>query len=196
MALDDVYRIRFVWRNESDKPAAINDLYFRQDSVLILDTPGEDLWQAFQTSCQAAYTALVTNRLAIFQVFFGKAPVFETEFTVDEVVASGDLTGDAMPTVTCGLLSRYTATLSKRGRGRIFLPCANEANNGDGRPVSGYITALRDFGASMMPSIGDGIVTAGWTPMMWSPEDQVSREVTQWIARGYWGVQRDRRGLF
>lgn len=196
MASGDCYRIRFVWRNESDKPAAINDFYFKQVGTLIFDTPGEDLWQAFQSDSLAAYLALVTNRLAIFQVLVGKEPDFITEFTVDEVVDSGDLTGDAMPTITGGILSRYTATLSRRGRGRIYLPCANEANNGDGRPVSGYLTAMRDFGATMLPAIGDGIVTAEWTPQVWSEADQTARAITQWVARGYWGLQRDRRGLF
>lgn len=192
MAIGDTYRMRVVWRKTASGTAAINDFYFRQEAALILDTIGKDMWDAFIFSCESTYEALISSVLSTIEVQFGKEPTFETEEVVVTPYLQGAVTGDAMPGQICGVLSRRTATLSRRGRGRLYIPSTGESMNAGGLPSSTYTNALQAFGDSMLPEIGDGITSGPYTPMLWSVADQEAREITSFQARSLWGIQRDR----
>lgn len=196
MAEGDVYRMRCVWKRSANGAAAVNDFYFEQFDPTIIDTPAADLFQAFQLTCQAAYEALVSSLLSTVEIQFGRAPDFLTEEVFTTPFFVGQLSGDPLPGFSCGILSRYSEDLTRRGRGRLYIPAATEAVNSNGAPTAGYFNDLQDFGDSMMPYIGDGVTTSRWGACVWSVADQESKRVVSFRARSIWGVQRDRRNLF
>lgn len=195
MAVGDTYRLRVVLRRSFVHPACINSFYFKQGDILIADTPGEDLVQAWQNDAETAYRNCFTNFIAITQYQVAKAPLFETEYTVDFSGIAGNLTGDPLPPRTSYTLSWRTAVLTRRGRGRVYLPPASEADNSSAAPTSGYRTTVSNFGDILVAGIGDGVTTAPWTLMTWSPADQVAREVLSHFSVGGWASQRDRDGI-
>jgi len=195
VALNDVYRLWIVLRRSAVHPACINNFYFRQDSVLIFDTPGEDLVQAWIATAEPAYIDLFTSFIAITQYQAAKAPLFLTEHIADFVGTAGTLTGDPLPPRTSICLSNRTIDLSRRGRGRVYLPPASESTNTDGHPASAYVTSVFDFGDLLLSGIGDEITTALWTPMMWSEADQEAKQITSFFVTPAWRSQRDRDGI-
>lgn len=197
MSVDDVYRLSVEWSNTPGFPTAVNLFYFKQIDALVLDTPGEDLVEAFRTECEATYRELVTNALALRKYAVAKAPLFLTEHVLEGLGEGGLATGDAMPPNTGGLLSIKTATLTRRGRGRVFIPPASETYNSGGRPTAlmrGNITA---FGSFMMVEMNTTTLAhSAWEMQMWSKADQVARPVVSAFSSAIWGSQRDRRYLY
>jgi len=195
MAVHDIYRMRIVLRRSAVHPACINNFYFEQLDALILDTPPQDLYQAWAASFEAAYCALFTSFIAITQYQFAKAPLFLTEEVFDFTGVPGTLTGDPLPPRTSICLSNRTADFSRRGRGRVYLPPASESTNTNGSPVNTYVESVRDFGDSLLPFIGDGVTTSRWSPNMWSEADQLAKEIVSFFVTPQWTSQRDRDGI-
>jgi len=196
MAINDVFRLRAVWRRTTDGPAMVNAFYFRQVAALIFDTPEEDLVDAFKTSVQPAYVAVVTNTVALVEYQVAKFPDFLTSFIDDTVEEGGALTGDPMPARIAGVLSYRTADLSRRGRGRVFLPSPNEASNTAGAPTTSYLALVDEIRAELGDLFTDIIFHAGWEWRMFSPADQLTKAVTSSESVGRWGTQRDRADVY
>lgn len=195
MAVNDTYRLRIVLRRSAVHPACINNFYFRQEEGLVFDTPGEDLVEAWQNDVEAAYTAVFTNYIAITQYQVAQAPLFLTEHIADFVGIGGLMSGDPLPPRNSLCLSNRTADISRRGRGRVYLPPANEAVNQFGAPTSAYAGDVLALGNLMLPTIGDGVTTSTWKPMMWSEADQLAKEIVSFFVVPRWTSQRDRDGI-
>jgi len=197
MAVGEFYKLTAIWRQATDAPAAVNEFLFEQLDALIFDTAGEDLVDAFRSTCEVAYLACVTGSIALVEYKVAKAPLFLTEYIDDAVEIAGSLTGDPLPARIAGLINKRSADLSRRGRGRTFLPPANEAANTAGAPTVGYVATMQAFADAMMidmPALS--ITNSGWRPALWSEADQVAKAVTQMTAKGRWSSQADRENLF
>ena len=198
MAVNDLYRLTCVWSATSEAPQAINQFHFRQNAGLVFDTPGEDLVAAFRAYCEENYTWLVTEGLELFTYKVSKAPDFQTEH-IEEISAgvNGLITGDPLPPRTSGLISLRTAVLTRRGRGRIFLPPAAESVSTAGRASSNYIIAMDTFMENMVTDMNSvSIDYAPWGLEVWSEAEQEGNPVTQWLSRVKWSSQRDRTNLY
>jgi len=195
MAIDDVYRLTIILRSTAEGPIVANTLTFRQMNAIVFDTPEHDLVEAWKAEAENAYLEQFTNRLTVFNYKVGKAPDFATSYQTDETGLVGHLSGDSMPIRTAGVLSMRTALLSKRGRGRMYLPPANEAGNGsDGHPTSGYIDNMIFLGDAIMGMATSlSILYAHWAWSVWSKTNQSAEDVTAFAARNFWGSQRDRK---
>jgi len=102
-----------------------------------------------------------------------------------------------MPPRTAGILSFRSATPGRRGRGRMYIPPSVESQNTLGRPTLGYLTTVENLGDALLSAMNTGGVEfAAWEWVVWSEADQVARAVTSYVARGYWGSQRDRTRIF
>jgi len=195
MAVGDVYRLTVILKGPTVDKAVVNTFCFEQGDSLIFDTPGEDLVECWKAFAETPYLEQFTNRLTVFNYKVGKAPDFPTEYQTDEVGLEGNLTGDPMPIRTSAVLAFRTDELSRRGRGRVFLPPANEAANGsDGHPTSGYIDNMKVLGDALLAMGGDTVTTtAHWYLSVWSKASQEHRNVQAYAARNFWGSQRDRK---
>lgn len=197
MAIGDVYRLTAVVQANATAPKCINQWYFRQEAALVFDTPEEDLVGAFIGECQTLYRGLFTNGLEVFQYAVAPVTTFETSYIEDVSGAIGTLTGEPLPPRVAALISFRTADTSRRGRGRTFLPPANEASSQGSTAVSAYRTTMDDFGNAMLNLMS--VTTAfhsGWTWMLWSKADQQAKEVVSYIVRAKWSSQRDRGEIY
>jgi hypothetical protein len=195
MAVDDVYRLTAILRAAGDQPSIVNTFHFKALEATVFDTQEEDLVEAFQAEAEDAYREQFTNRLTVFQYKVGKSPTFETAFIKDVSGVVGNLSGDSLGVRNSAVLSFRTATLSKRGRGRLFLPPANEAANGaDGHPTSGYIDNMEFFADKLLGMASTvSVLYASYELQVWSKADQAAYPVTAFTARNFWGSQRDRK---
>jgi len=197
MAIDDVFRLTCIWRRDVDTPSAVNVFHYRQQDALVFDTPEEDLWEAFQDQVLDTYASLVTNQLVLRRVTIGGpgAP-FATTFEAEPGV-QGTLTGDPLPPRTAQLVRLKTATLTRRGRGRLFLPPANEAAGSGGALSAPHFNALGIFAADILNGMNTiTVTTSAWQLMLWSPADQDAKEVTDTIAVSRWSSMRDRKDIY
>lgn len=197
MAVGDTYRLTCVWHREGREDVAVNNFYFRQDSLTILDTPEEDLVEAFKLNVQAAYIGCVTNFLVLFKYAVAKAPDFLTSHEDFITPVAGGRSGDPLPPRTSGLLSLRTGDLTRRGRGRVYLPPASEADSTNGFVATAYFNLMVELAHDLtvdMPA--ESIVVASWQPMMWSKADAEAKEVTSILIRDRWKSQRDRDGIY
>jgi hypothetical protein len=96
-------------------------------------------------------TALSTTQLTATQIGDDNKNVDQELATV---ALAGTATDDSMPGSSSPVLSLRTANASKRGRGRLYLPCVTEASNaGDGRIESASQTQIATAGQAMVQSL-------------------------------------------
>jgi len=197
MAIGDVYRLTVVWSNAPGLPTAVNQFHYEQLDTLVLDTPGEDLVEAFRTKVEAAYASLVTNSLALRRYTVAKAPLFLTEYILEGLAVGGTATGDAMPPQTTGIIETRTGDFTRRGRGRVFIPPGAESFNSLGKPTAAYRSSLGDVAANLLDDMGTGdLLVAGWGWNLWSRADQVAKPILTAFGGAFWGTQRDRNRLY
>lgn len=197
MAVGDVYRLTAVVQANATAPKCINQWFFRQEDALVFQTAEEDLVGAFIEECQTFYRGLFTNGLEVFQYAVAPVTTFETSYIQDVSGAIGTLTGEPLPPRVAGLISFRTADTSRRGRGRTFLPPANEASSQGSTAVSAYRTAMDDFADGLLVQMAQTTIThSGWQWMLWSKADQVAKEVVSYIIRAKWSSQRDRGEIY
>lgn len=195
--IGDIWRVSCIWKRTTNGSACVNNWHWRQDTLTIFDDPAEDVWEAMQLGFMIQYQDIVTNLLALVDVRVSKAPDFVVEYTAQPTTISGTHPGNAMPPRTAGILSLRTDLISRRGRGRIFLPPPGEGfNAANGNPDVDYILNADQLADFMVNGIGDGLTTAQYTGAVWSKADGVGRVVTGAKTQGYWGTQRDRAKIF
>lgn len=196
MAVGDVYKLATIVRRSGGIRMAVNNHYFRQTNALVLDTPEEDLFDRWNTEAQDLYRGTFTSQLQLETVRISSGPPFLESFVSDDIGTAGTRTGDAMPAQMSGLLAYRTATLGRRGRGRIFLPVASEADNAStGIPISAYRNAVEAYGQALLAMNGASVTWASWEWGLWSNADQVFRPITTIQVPANWGTQRDRKHL-
>ena len=197
MAVNDVIRINAIWANNPNVAVAVNEWHFRQGTSLILDTPEEDCLDAFRTKVEPDYLFIVTSALYLIRYQVSIGPDFNTSLESDFAPIVGQKGGDPLPPRTAGLMQKKTATFSRRGRGRIFLPPANEASSGGSAATSAYRTDVDTFRDDVMTDMASGgIANADWIFSLWSEADQVARDVTSFRFVTTWSSKRSRKNLY
>lgn len=191
--IGDFYRFAFLWRAAGSDKVAVNNLYFRQQYALVVDTALQDFWGIFQESCLESYRFAITADLSLVQIVAAKGTPFVTEEVLDVTDVTGGSGGDRMSPRQAAVLSYRTALPTKKGRGRIFLPPAGEADNTGGRPSADYRTNLDNFGAALLDLQNESLSSAGWQWQMYSKTDDEFRAITAYGTRDYWGSRRKRR---
>lgn len=197
MAVGDIYRLGCIWRKSLDLPVCVNNFVYRQENALVLDTPEEDLFEAFIAKVVPSYRAIVTNVISLSRMTLGQSPDFAVFAERDGLTFSGTGSGDALPPRTSGVITLKTATISRRGRGRWFMPPAAEAGSGGGIMSTGHAEASDTFAdAALNEMLDGGLAYASWQLCVWSEADQVARPVTSYVIRTHWSSQSDRGELY
>jgi hypothetical protein len=190
MAVNDQFKLRVQFTNELTTTTAEVDIAFNQGSILVLDTPGEDLIQSFQSNAQAAILSCISERWHLVRYAVHELPsglLVEEQLGVTEI---GDLTGDMMPVNICGLITHRTGLLGRSGRGRTYLPCPNEVANSNGAPSTAYLSLMEDFISGLVAMEIGGISFADWQYGVWSTVLQAFNTATDSTPRQHWGSQR------
>ena len=196
MAIGDSYRLSCVWRSATTNKVAVNNFHFIATLDPVFDTQEEDLYERFFAEVAGPYVNLVTGLLTLDKIAIGVGPGFETTFVRDGLGQGGQVGGDAMPPRNAGVLSYSTNVLSRRGRGRFFLPPTGESMNAAGRPNATYLTAEQTLIDALVGMGTGGILTGNYDVAMYSEADAVTRAITSFTRRRFWGSQRDRGQLY
>lgn len=144
-----------------------------------------DCSQAFSPSTAIVFDGTVT------EIATNEPTITEglDTFTVPGVGASGDL-----PPANALVVGWRTALANRRGRGRTFLgPLSRGASEDNGTPTALILEKVRDAAAALVASSTDSEVLGSVSVGVWSPTDNVLRDVTGASVRDRFAVLRSRR---
>lgn len=192
MAIGDVFTLHAQWRITSGSLTAENQMHFKQTSALIFDEPGEDLVQAFRDVIEPTYLAPVSSVWGItnYKVCAQPGGLTVYEQTVPDF--SGGLSGDALPPQVATILSYKSAHPGRSGKGRIYLPPANEASTTtQGMPGTSIATLVTNLVDALMALVDD-VAYAGWQWGIWSEKEQMFYPTTHGVPRYRFATQRSR----
>lgn len=169
MAINDIFRLAVEGRGPQDQQL-VNTLYFKQNTLTIFDTPSEDLAQAYDIAAvqSGLFTALfhANNSVVSLSVRGITDPDVGFDFLYPTPVP-GDGTGDMLPPISSCVVTWNTGFIGRAKRGRNYIWPTSEANQSQGVFGSGYLTGVSAY-ADAIQEMGDGIVTASWTHVVWS----------------------------
>ena len=161
MAIGDIFKFSVVGTGEQEQEL-VCVFHYRQEEALILDTPGEDLCDAWQLAAEAAFSACFGSGCAIRQ--YQVRGITDPTYGFDRVLVSpvpGGLGGEGWPPQDTSLIKWSTGLIGRSFRGRSYVWPATEGHQNSGRISSGLRTNLVTFAAEAV-LIGDGLATSTW----------------------------------
>jgi hypothetical protein len=154
-------------------------------------------------SLPAAYSALLVDAAVLLGVAYkpipnpaNQAAVYSTATTT-----AGTAGAVSLPKQTCGLIRFKSATMGKRGEGRIYVPFpSTTSNETTGVPTAGYVANLLSLGTLLGSNLACTSTTAAAgsiQPVLIPGPGIVTPpiQVTTMLALSAWATQR-RRGDF
>lgn len=178
----------------------LNVLYYETLTETAGDSNPTSLAAAFALVAATAYKAAMSDEAryigqGVTQLF----PVATAEFWTNDGAGVGVFTGDALPSQTCGILTKKSVAPGRRGRGRVYVPFpAETANDTKALPNAGYLTAL----STLATALGANVTVneqGGWQAVLRPviaaaiPGGGYSRlAITQLLPRPRWATQRSR----
>lgn len=194
MAIGDILQLRALWIMPSTGLTSENSFYFKQLDALVFDTPEVDLVQRFIAQAETAYKAVMHSNYGINRYSVYQMPAKLLSYVELRGDLAGTQTGDQLPPDQAQGLNLRSATLGRRGRGKLYLGPASEARNlAVGKPDATSQNLAEALGAAVLGMSAPHALYAGWDWGIWSKEDQAFREVTQVDAAIIWWTQRGRK---
>ena len=195
MSAGDIYQVRALLVQPTTLLTAENSFYFKQGvETLILDTPEEDLIQAFEIDAMTLYRQTFHSNYGLTSLSVYKVPEFLLAFQKDEGGLAGGQGGDMMAPETAGGLIIRSAHLGRRGRGKLYLgPVAESVNSAIGRPISTETTIMTDFGDGLLAMGTPTLSHISWEYGVWSQADQEFYPVVSFSPAFSWWTQRGRK---
>jgi len=112
---------------------------------------------------------------------------------LDTWTTSGTSANDYLPPANCIVVGWRTSLATRSGRGRTFLgPFANNVSDATGTPSSGALSTIRGA-ADALVSASTGADPEGVAVAVWSPTDNLARDITGASVRDQFAVLRSRR---
>lgn len=143
---------------------------------------------------QLIYNGATTRGTEVKRAF----PTHLDAWGVTSNILAGVAGAIGLPPQTSGLLSLYSLTIGKHGRGRQYVPFPSSSSNQlSGLPSVGYITDLDNLGNALVTpltiTVGAAFVTL--TPGAWDPIAAAFYPWSRSVSRPSWATQR-RRSAF
>jgi hypothetical protein len=201
MAEGDIFRFSVVGTGEQEQEL-VCVFHYQQAEALILDSPGEDLCQAWQLATEDLFSACFGSACAIrqYQVRGVTDPTYGFDLVLTEPVAGG-LGGEMWPPQDCSVIKWSTGLIGRSFRGRSYIWPATEGHQTSGRISSGLRANLQAFAASAV-SMGEIGTTATWNMGVLSRfhnntqrAEPVFTPVVEGIVRDFVFTQRRRHSL-
>lgn len=195
MSAGDIFQVRALWVQPTTLLTVENSFYFKQGiEVLILDTPEEDLVQAFEDEALNPYQQCIHSNYGIVSLSVYQVPSFLLAFQKDEGTLAGGQGGDMMPPEVAGGLVVRSAHLGRRGRGRLYLgPPSESVNTSIGRPNSTETGIMTTFGDALLSMNFSTLTHISWEYGVWSNADQAFYPAVNFSPALSWWTQRGRK---
>lgn len=180
--------------------AAVNTYHWHVDSVGGAPSTDQDLGDTVQANVVTPYRALLANGVTYKGIVTQAIWPLPASVAVHSVVGAGIGTGGAgeLPLQVSGIISWYTSTAGRHGRGRSYIPFpstnANDSGAG-GIPTNAYVTALDTYAAALGATLSLvlGGRTANVSRVLYDRATHGFTFVTTRASRQKWATQR-RRG--
>jgi len=194
MAIGDVLRLAVVSKDNTGQNSIVNVFHFRQSAVLILDTPFEDLAQAWLDQVLGVYKACMTASYEVVQLQPRSLEVPASGIDVPVTGGTGTLSGSQnLPHQIAPIITWRTPFVGRRFRGRSYMPVITEDHQNDGVIDSTLTGLLEDFADAMLGMAAETISSAGWELVIHSVAGSADTPVTAYAVRPLLGTQRKRR---
>jgi hypothetical protein len=178
----------------------LNVLHYRCSAITGAGVTEAEAAPVFDIAFSPVYAALMTN--AALYLGVSVRDITNVPHTASAIANANQANGTAgthpLPTQTCGLFKLATGLAGRSGRGRVYVPFPDQADNTAGdQPAGGYIVRLGNLATVIFTSYN--VVGAGGTStfklVVRKAKSLSVTDVSQVIARLNWATQR-RRGAF
>jgi hypothetical protein len=162
MAIGDIFKLSVVGEAGQGQELVCN-FHYQQEDALILDTPGEDLVQAWREEVEDLWLATFSSAALLdhYEVRGVTDPTYGFDFSIGEPRPVGGIGGEALPAMTSAIVTWRTALIGRSNRGRTYMWQIGESSQSGGRVTNAYI-ALMDAWASAAQEIDTTLTHAGW----------------------------------
>lgn len=147
MPVGDLYQIRTLcW---SSTQIGLNVRYYTIAAFTGTEATPTQIAAGFDTALNGAYKALLSASAAWRGVGAKRLTTVPTiEYSSIGNAGVGGVAGDLLPTQVSGLISLYSTTPNRIGRGRVYVPFPSEADNTSaGVAQASYVTRLQTLAA-------------------------------------------------
>jgi hypothetical protein len=190
MAANDIYQLTLGLNLKGQKMA--NVMHFQQQSVDGTLPPNEDLAKAFEAVLISPYMDCCSNDLTSETIRTHKVSPSVGGTYVHPAPYTGAISSDTSPSNNSVIATLYSATISRAGRGRIFIPGVPDNKVSDGRLLNAsaaiYVTFLDLLLANISDS-GGATFRAG----IWAPGASTFKPIIQHQVRAVLTTLRSRR---
>lgn len=200
MAVNDVYQVRVLQNVGSE--ITMNVLHFRE---MTAETVAEFPAEQVAAAAHAIFTGIKANMSDDWRVVQIEArrvlPTFDIPFTrvlgaADAII--GEDLGQIIPSASALVVSLYSVTATKAGRGRLFIPGLPESAQNEGQLTEAAHTNFDTWADSWLvtPSTPVGGNDGVWIPTIRSKVETVgsaAKDVVMTTVRSNLGTMRSRR---
>jgi len=202
----EVYSVKTITRYTPAVGNAVNGLNITHWEVFAIAGAGATNAQiatAFSNVFSANYIPLMSS-LSVFQgVILQRIlplPIL-LPFGSGSGFAAGTQVGEALPSQTCGIITKREVGVGRKKRGRLYIPWPVEADSTiNGRPGPGYLVNLNTLAGIMSAALLVGVPPDQTTliPVLFhpTPAPGTRTPIATALAREYWGTQRRRSTAF
>jgi len=192
MAVGDVYEVAVDMTVKGEH--CVNVFKFRE-TVEETDTiPAENLALGYQAAIIAGWAALLSNEVQFNCIYVRRiSPAPGVAFTV-LLTDPGEEVSEAIPTTSALLITWYSETATKRGRGRNYFAGLPETSQAGGKLEGDVLAAWNAFGTLMLtPVVAAGGGTGVWALAVWSDVNAAAVDVVTRVVRTNLATMRTRR---
>jgi hypothetical protein len=201
MAVGDLYQVQVFYNIGSE--VTMNVVHLKETVASTDDIPAKTVAKVMHVRWAQLYGNINWSdetRVSAFQVRRIKpttgVPYLAILGTAEFATIEGTAPGAPVPSMASVLVSLYTNTLTKSGRGRIYLPGLQGAAQNDGQLLEAPLTDISADAATLEDTqVAVGPETGEWDFHVFSRKNQTSAKVTTVTVHSNMATQRGRRNF-
>ena len=191
MAVGDVYELVQSYRVRGEY--CQNILHYREKTAETDPVPARELATAWHAVIVPELVALLSDEVQLACVYVRRiSPSPGIAFTVLQT-DPGEVASEAVPTTSAILMTWYTATFTKQGRGRNYWPGLPESSQNSGSLAAAELTAWNDLQTLMFDDLNAPVGPGVWELAVWSALATTAHLVTAGVVRTNLATMRSRR---
>ena len=192
MAIGDIFKLAVVGAGPQGQQL-VNTFHYRQQSTLILDTPGEDLVQAFQEHVEPFFLGPISLACELQQ--YQVRGITDITYGYDYILPAalpGGSSGQCSTPMVALIITWRTGLIGRSYRGRSYLWPVSETHIDAGQIDGSLMTDVTVLTQKLI-QIPLTVGHSDWKLVLWSPTRNAHNDITQGVVRSYLGTQRRRR---
>lgn len=197
VAVNDIYKVRAIGviRNQIVE----NVRHYKITGTAGTSVTETVFLQAVRSTLETALLACISSTYTLTQWGGQLVDLFGVPQRIEVFTPSGNpgaLSGDALPNLLTGVISLRSPVIGSKGRGRLYIPPANEASNdATGVPTATYLGLMGTLATALKATVnsGGGGNTATGEPGILSRRVQAFFFLAGTVTNTEWGTQRRRR---